>query len=58
MVSPTCSVPIPVTPPSNAPSEVLHRLLDIWRQLQVQVPLPTKATILLWDEVSLLNLCS
>ncbi|KAK0236866.1 hypothetical protein EDD85DRAFT_952836 [Armillaria nabsnona] len=49
-VSPTCSISIAVTPPLNTQSEVLYRLLDIWRQLQVQVPLPTKATILLWDK--------
>ncbi|SJL15927.1 uncharacterized protein ARMOST_19435 [Armillaria ostoyae] len=48
--SPTCSVPIAVTPPLNTQSENLQQLQDIRRQLQVQVPLPTKATILLWDE--------
>ncbi|PBK60416.1 hypothetical protein ARMSODRAFT_1026607 [Armillaria solidipes] len=46
----TCGRPITVTPPLQASSAHLKQLLDIRQRMQAQVPLPTKMTVLLWDQ--------
>ncbi|KAK0438717.1 uncharacterized protein EV420DRAFT_1651305 [Desarmillaria tabescens] len=43
-----CSTPIPISPPFTGGSDLLTRLLEI--RVQIQAPMPTKVTILLWDE--------
>ncbi|KAK0236491.1 hypothetical protein EDD85DRAFT_954363 [Armillaria nabsnona] len=46
--SPVCGTPTPIIPPFTGGSDLLSCLLEI--RVQIQAPIPTKVTILLWDE--------